>query len=128
MATLDVSRVLRNPRFKSPVTVYRRTYEVNDYGRTVAAETSETVQAVVQPARERDLERLPEGDRVAGTIKIYCETPLTVRADGRLPDEILWRGLRHIVKACDAWLYGPGFYVALAVPQAVQTSEADDDA
>lgn len=126
MATLDVSRVLRNPRFRSPITVCRRTYDINDYGRTVTKETSETVQAVVQPAGEHDLERLPEGDRVAGTIKVYCEMPLTVRADGCLPDEIIWRGLRHIVKSCDAWLYGPGFYVALAVPQNVQTSEADD--
>lgn len=120
MATLNVNKVLRNPRFRSSVTVWRRTSEIDDYGRTQVAETNETISAVVQPAGERDLERLPEGDRVAGTLKLYTETPLTVRTVSRLPDEIEWCGVRHVVKACDAWLYGPGFYVVLASPQDAQ--------
>lgn len=120
MATLNVNKVLRNPRFRSSVTVWRRTSEIDDYGRTQTTETSETLSAVVQPAVERDLERLPEGDRIAGTLKIYTETPLNVRTSSRLPDEVEWLGVRHVVKSCDAWMYGLGFYVALAVPQDAQ--------
>lgn len=120
MATLNVNKVLRNPRFRSSVVILRSTSEIDDYGRTQTTETSETISAVVQPAGERDLERLPEGDRIAGTLKIYTETMLNVRNETRLPDEVEWRGVRHVVKSCDAWLYGPGFYVALATPQDAQ--------
>lgn len=49
-----------------------------------------TIQASVQPAKESDLLRLPEGSRERGAVVLYSETMLTVgdKSQGLKPDEV----------------------------------------
>lgn len=111
--TLDVNRVLLNPRFRTALTLYRRSLTVDDYGRGQVEELEQTIGGVIRPATQRDLERLPEGDRDKGFLKVLTETPLDTGTDTAHPDEIEWDGKRWVVRTCDPWLFGRGFYSAL---------------
>lgn len=116
--TLDVNKVLLNPRFRTAVTVYRRALTVDEYGRGQIEETAETIGAVVRPAKQAELERLPEGDREKGVIKVLTESVLSVGGDDSQPDEIEWNGKRWVVTICDPWMYGRGFYSAICTAKA----------
>lgn len=129
--TLDVNRVLYHPRFRTALSLFRRAYTIDEYGRSQVTETETTIGGVVLPAKQEDLERLPEGDRDRGYIKLLSETPLLLGDDGHSPDEVEWNGRRWVVKTVDPWMYGRGFYSALLEAKAgeppTNESEGGDD-
>lgn len=123
MPTLDVNKVLRHPRFRAAATLLRTESTVDSYGRSSDTVVQSLIGVVMRPASEDELERLPEGDRIDGTLKILSETPLLAGDDNHAPDRVVWRGIEHIVRRSDPWLYGRGFYSALAVPVDAQTAD-----
>ncbi|GHV35112.1 hypothetical protein FACS1894187_07120 [Synergistales bacterium] len=110
MATLDVSDVLDTPEFNSVFSVARRNRDIGDNGRSVVAEELLTFNGVVQPISNRDLERLPEVDRLNGGITVWCRERLRNVGETHVADEILWGGSRYQVVHCDKWAYGDGYY------------------
>ena len=119
--TLDVNRVLLDAHFRTTVTLCRRAVTIDEHGRTAVTETTSTIGAVVRPATEKDLERLPEGDRDRGYIKVLSESEMTAGTAGAQPDEIVWAGARWVVKTVDSWQYGRCFWSAICELKAVTT-------
>lgn len=119
--TLDVNKVLLDAHFRTTVTLCRRAVTIDAHGRTAVTETTTPIGAVVRPANEKDLERLPEGDRDRGHIKVLSETEMHAGMAGAQPDEIVWGGARWVVKTCDSWQYGRCFWSALCELKAVIT-------
>lgn len=119
--TLDVNRVLLDAHFRTQVTLCRRAVTIDAHGRTAVTETTSTIGAVVRPATEKDLERLPEGDRDRGYIKVLSESEMTAGTEAVQPDEIIWSGSRWVVKTVDSWMYGRCFWSAICELKAVTT-------
>lgn len=118
--TLDVNRVLLDAHFRTTVTLCRRAVTIDEHGRTAVTETTTPIGAVVRPATEKDLERLPEGDRDRGHIKVLSETEMTAGTEAVQPDEIIWSGSRWVVKTVDSWIYGRCFWSAICELKAVR--------
>lgn len=110
---LDVNKVLFDRMFRAALILARRAYIVDDLGRTQVTEVIQKIGGVIRPASLHDLERLPEGDRDHGFLKLLTETPLLVGTDDTAPDEIEVNGRRWIVRTVDEWAFGRGFYSAL---------------
>ena len=121
MPTLDVNRVLLDAHFRTTVTLCRRAVTIDAHGRTAVTETTTPIGAVVRPATEKDLERLPEGDRDRGYIKVLSESEMTAGTEAVQPDEIIWSGSRWVVKTVDSWIYGRCFWSAICELKAVIT-------
>ena len=118
--TLDVNRVLLDAHFRTQVTLCRRAVAIDAHGRTAVTETTTPIGAVVRPATEKDLERLPEGDRDRGYIKVLSESEMTAGTEAVQPDEIIWSGSRWVVKTVDSWIYGRCFWSAICELKAVR--------
>ena len=118
--TLDVNRVLLDAHFRTTVTLCRRAVVIDEHGRTAVTETTTPIGAVVRPATEKDLERLPEGDRDRGHIKVLSESEMTAGTEAVQPDEIIWSGSRWVVKTVDSWMYGRCFWSAICELKAVR--------
>ena len=103
------------------MTLCRRAVTIDAHGRTAVTETTTPIGAVVRPATEKDLERLPEGDRDRGHIKVLSESEMTAGTEAVQPDEIIWSGSRWVVKTVDSWQYGRCFWSAICELKAVTT-------
>jgi hypothetical protein len=67
----------------------------------------------VQPATNKELDQLPEGDRYAGTMKFFCKPPATLyvtaesssfeSGEAYVSDEIIYRGARYKIFAVKDW-------------------------
>lgn len=123
---LDVNKVLHDKMFRAALILVRRAYVVDDYGRTQVTEVIQKIGGVIRPASQKDLERLPEGDRDHGFVKLLTETPLTVGSDEETPDEIELYGRRWIVRTVDNWAFGRGFYSALCEEKPTDPPPAPD--
>jgi hypothetical protein len=73
------------------------------------------IQASVQPASPKDLQRLPEGERTMNVIVIFTTTELLLasQAARTLSDRIAYRGANYEVEDVDVWESG-GFWKCLA--------------
>jgi hypothetical protein len=76
-----------------------------------------TISASVQPARGRDLLRLPEGQRTREVIAIFTATALQTAAapGGATADAITFQGSQYEVQTVEYWFQAGGFYKALAL-------------
>lgn len=110
--------LLQDPDLVLPFVILRRA-EGMVKGRSVITETPEDATGVVQPAMARELERLPEADRVKSTIAVFTVAPLRVgdEAQGISADGIVWRGDTYTIAAVEDWTQY-GFYKALAHKEA----------
>lgn len=116
MPFLDVSDVLADPLFADTLTLYRTTETVGSNGRTSVTQATSTFSAVVTSANGKELERLPEADRVKGGIIVHTVTRLVNGGGNLAPDEILYLGDRYtVVSLNDYSRYGVGFVAALCV-------------
>lgn len=106
--------LMADPDLAASFDIVRRT-ETLLKGRAVITATEETAVGVVQPATPRELERLPEADRVKSTIVVFTDCPLLVGDDtsDRVADGIRWRGELYTVTAVENW-QDYGFFKALA--------------
>jgi hypothetical protein len=91
---IDVSDILSDPDLAQPFTIKRSRGEFAAGGYT---QTTTTVQSfgVIIVAQGRELEQVPEGDRVKGAIVVYSAKPLYLTHGDNQPglsDTIIWRG------------------------------------
>lgn len=102
MPRLNVSRVINNPQFAQGYTVYRKTGQWVA-GRFVEIENALNYYGTITAANVKDLNQVPEGDRVTGMMCFYSTQPIYVTRDDTdidsneigTSDEIEWRGERY---------------------------------
>jgi hypothetical protein len=84
-----------------PLTVYRKAAgSIVDGVWRRGAESDFTIQGVIQPLTNKDLELLPEGERVPNQRKLYTTSTL-LSADpdtAQEPDQVLYNGQRWQVQ------------------------------
>jgi hypothetical protein len=118
MPTLDVTRVLANPRFADSITVTRTTTTVDpNTGRPIETKTSQDLSAVVTSDRGRNLQRNPDAALSEGSIIIHSTFTFTeggqVGAVTYDADVVTWQGRDWTVVTVDDYSrYGAGFTCA----------------
>ena len=113
MPVLDLSGVIR--ALKSGTYTVTR-YAAGDYDEGVyeeGATSTFTIDASVQPAGGKDLERLPEGERLKDYLTVLTPTELRTRADAASPDRVSIDGATYEVVEVADWFSEGNFYRAL---------------
>lgn len=119
MALLDVSEVITDPLFTSPVILSgrREAFDVNGNPIWEDLESAE-IQAVVT-SDMKTIERLPDALKRAGTIIVrfmIADAPEGFSGGGY--DCVKWRGKRFTIKDCaDYTQFGQGFYRLICAPE-----------
>lgn len=114
MGTIDLSDVVSSNDFAEPFTIRRSS------GSFVAGGWSQTTTdiaalGVVSIARDKDLDSLPEGDKVKEAIVVHStqEMMLTNLANSRTSDLLIWMGQSYRVLSV-ANYSNRGYYKAIA--------------
>lgn len=116
MALIDVSELLLDPDFISSLTLIHRTATVDDFGQTVLTEKTFDTVGSVQPASNREMQRLPEALRTSDIRVFYIKSEIQSDGDDQYPDIILFQGFRYQVKSIESWLnYGQGWNMGTCV-------------
>lgn len=115
MATLDVSRVLLDPKLASHgIVCHRAKVDVGANGRSQKTETTHTFSGVVTTNDGSKMDRRPDGTLIKGAINIHTRFALSSGDAGYQADEITWKGRRYIVsQVLDNTQYGRGFVKAI---------------
>lgn len=110
MPTLDVTKVLTDPRFTETFTLIRRNRTV-EKGRGVVAEERLRLLGVIQPAPSSKIERLNHGDWREGGISVWVKQfRFNLNTEANLPDEVVFENNRYVVIDVKDWShYGRGF-------------------
>lgn len=116
---INVGRIVNSKNFAQAFTVFRETGSWQN-GRWISVETPIQMSGVITAASPNDLNQVPEGDRVTGTMCFYSQQEIfETRAndpnvkDGT-SDQILWNGYRYRVSSVMPWS-DYGYYKAIAV-------------
>jgi hypothetical protein len=103
---IDISEIISDPDFAQEFLVHRE-IGANIAGRYVVDEIDLTLYGVIIPATTKDLEQIPEGDRVTGMMVFYVpiDTPLYITKNDTLAgqatnttmtsDQCVWRGDKY---------------------------------
>lgn len=78
--------------------------------------TTLSIEALIVPIDIKELQRLPEGERSIGTIRIFSleELRLANVATGTIADRITYRGVQYEVECVEPWDEIAGFWRASA--------------
>lgn len=117
---INVSRVLASTNFNQEFTVYRKKGHW-DKGKIIQTEDTLTLRGVVSVASPKQLQQIPEGDRVTGTMVFHSPSEIfTTRASGTeststygTSDELEWQGKRYKVISVLPYV-DYGYYKAFA--------------
>jgi hypothetical protein len=114
---INVSKVILDPRFSQSFKVFRKSGEWLR-GRFEQNETEIIIRGVITPAKPKEIEMIPEGDRVGGEISIHTTSKLYVtrslESGEGTSDEVAWQGERYkLYQVNDYSQYG--YYSAIAM-------------
>lgn len=115
MPTINVKRVLSNPKFNTSFTVYRKSGDWL-HGKWSGHESSIVLRGVIINASPKEVEMFPEGDRIINAITIYTKSEIyTSRgATGGISDDIEWNGRRYKVMTVNNYS-DYGYFKAVAI-------------
>lgn len=93
---VNLARVVHSPRMSQKITILRRGGSWQ-YGTWVQDEnpTELSMRGIVTMANAKDLQQVPEGDRLTGAIKILTTERIYITSDGEITDMVFWRGARY---------------------------------
>ena len=121
MALLDVSEVIRDPLFTSPVTLIHRIESYDENGNPVWTDADQAEVMAVVTSDMKSLERLPDALRREGTILVRFmidDAPEGFSGGGY--DAVIWRGKRFVVKdTADYSQFGDGFLRMTCWPEEI---------
>ena len=104
MALLDVSEVINDPLFTSPVTLIKSAETISEGGEPVWQDAASADAQAVVTSDQKAIDRLP--DAPPGYGAAY--------------DAVIWRGRRFVVKDCaDYSQFGAGFLRLTCWPEEV---------
>lgn len=75
--------------------------------------TTSTIQASVQPAGGKELQRLPEGERLQDYLAVWTTSELLTLEGSRAPDRLVIDGAEYEVVAVEDWLSEGNYYKAI---------------
>lgn len=115
MATLDVSRVINDPRFfDRGLVCIRNTQTIGENGRAVNTPSSTPFSAIVTANDGLKLDRRSDGSIVTGAINVVTRFRLTQGIRALDADEIIWRGNTYTVLTVKDYSdFGRGFVKAI---------------
>ena len=121
MALLDVSEVIEEPLFTSPVTLVTMAESFDAKGNPVWLEDSGTTVMAVVTSDMKVIERLPEALRREGAIVVRFMIPDAPSGFyGHGYSRVIWRGGKFVVKDCaDYSQFGRGFLRLICHPEEV---------
>jgi len=106
------------PMFSDPLIIRRVPPGVYDEHGVYQEQAPEEIEicASVQTATDKDLEKVPEGRRLRGGIRIYTTSELLTGSvqDRTQPDIVLWNGAEWQVEKIDNWNDYAEYYKAIA--------------
>jgi hypothetical protein len=112
---LDMSEVITDPDFAKEYNVYRSSGYFGEGGWIENDKTTLSVTGPILPTNSKDLQQVPEGDRIIGNMTFYSTIELfeTRNGDNKgTSDELEWKGeLYKIIKMLDFSDYG--YYKAI---------------
>lgn len=118
MANLDVSEVISDPFFTSPVKLIRREETFDEDGQPVWTEVESFSCKAVVTSDMKTLERLPEEIRRVGSIVVRFLTKDAPTFQGRAHDCVEWRGkIFAVMDAADYTQFGRGFIRLICSPE-----------
>lgn len=91
---IDVSELMYDPDFSTTFQLIRKKGEWVD-GRWVEMEKTSSVVGIVMGVNKKDLELMPEGDRLNEMRAFYCEKELQVTGDETTSDICEYKGKRY---------------------------------
>ncbi|MFV3013563.1 hypothetical protein ACLD43_17580 [Clostridium botulinum] len=121
---IDVSRVLNDPRVSQSFIIFRKSGKW-DKGRFVQEEVEINMSGVISIAKSKDIEMIPEGDRVGGELAIYStqkifttrKGDMSQQKDSGTSDELLWNEERYKIYSASPYS-DYGYYKAIAMRKA----------
>jgi len=97
---VNLSRVVHSPRMSQKITILRKTGSWVDGTWELSEQATElAMRGIVTLAKAKDLEQIPEGDRITGAIRILTTERIYV-TDGSgydTTDMVYWRGAKYRV-------------------------------
>ena len=95
---VNVGRVVRSKRLgcqRITVKRYAASWQAGVYTRDEDKPIILQVAAIVTVAQPKDLQLLPEGDRITGAMKFLTNVELHATNGEAISDELEWRGARY---------------------------------
>ena len=97
---VNLSRVVHSPRMSQKITILRKTGSWVDGAWELSEQPTElAMRGIVTLAKAKDLQQVPEGDRITGAIRILTTERIYV-TDGPAydtTDMVYWRGAKYRV-------------------------------
>ncbi len=111
MGLVDVTELLLDPDFTSPMQIIPRTATIGSNGeQTTTDGTAVDTIGSVQPISGRALMRLPDALRVANISSFWVKGVITATATSRYPDILTFGGRRYAVQTVLDWSnFGAGW-------------------
>jgi hypothetical protein len=119
---LDMSSIISDPAFAQSIKVWRKTGDWQPNGEFATREDPITVIGVISIANAKQIEFMPEGDRIGGEIAIHTTQILynsrsadeteTPQKEAGLSDEIEWHGDRYKIYQVNEYS-DYGYYFAI---------------
>lgn len=121
MALLDVSEVITDPLFTSPVTLISCSESYDENGNPVWIDGDQADVMAVVTSDMKTLERLPESLHREGTICVrFMKDAAPESFAGKGYDALIWRGKRFVVKdTADYSQFGKGFLRLTCWPEEI---------
>ncbi len=116
---LDFTDVIEDEDFSTTFDVIRRTDAVGSNGRSSVVENRYVgIVGIVVPGDPGDLLRTPEAAMTQRGITITTVFRLRAMSEGIQPDQVVYEGIVHTVKAVKPWTsMGIGFTKAVALSE-----------
>lgn len=113
MALLDVSDILDDPDLSDVVSCVRNFQTVGADGIAVNTQVAHKFRGVVTSDNGDVLTRLPNGERIRGSMTIHTVFRLSDGSNGQSADVVLWQGRHYTVTTVNDFSnYGRGFVAA----------------
>lgn len=115
MPNIDVTDLMSDPDFASPVEATRAIQAVGQNGRATYTSQITYGIGVVSPANTAELLRLPEGSRTQGAITVRTVMRLSAGDPSGYPaDTVAWQGATYTVRQVNDWShFGAGYVEAV---------------
>lgn len=116
---INVSRVINDPRVCQEFNIYRKEGEW-DTGDFIEHETQLQMSGIISVAKAKDIEMIPEGDRVGGELAVYSTKKLFTTRKGEnegTSDELIWNDERYKIYSVSPYC-DYGYYKAIAMRKA----------
>lgn len=116
MSRVNVKQVILSPRFKQIYTV-TRTEGHFEKGKFILDEPIKfDISGVITVASAKEVNMIPEGDRINGAMVFYSLVPLhtTTNNPNAISDIIEWRNNKYKIMQVNPWI-DYGYYQAIAV-------------